>query len=365
LNEIIKIIRKINKIEKDISENQTLISTILPLFQYLDWDIFDEERVVFEDTTSTKKRVDATFIGKDRKFIIEAKRFSRKLSMKDFEQLTVYINSDETINFGLLTNGYEYWLADNKREGLENKLIYKFDVKDLTECDLNILKKFLSYDAKYEIEDITKYIQYIEMGQAFGDKECLKIFSVPQEEENKKDDLIPTKEDFNSALPLDDVENEINELQNELKEELQEEEKTEKVEDSEEPKKKVESSKNLDEVEILDREKDEDENLQYFDLISKNEVKIFFLEQFHIIRDIDFSSLSIKIWKYIFDKLKETPALYQDIVTTFDFIIPTGDRNLHSGVYENIGNGIYFNSNVPHVEKMKNIEAVLKHLHKQ
>ncbi|EJF07730.1 hypothetical protein ThvES_00002060 [Thiovulum sp. ES] len=356
MNEIIKIIRKINRIEKDISENQTLISTILPLFQYLDWDIFDEERVLFEDTTSTKKRVDATFVGKDRQFIIEAKRFSRKLSMKDFEQLTVYINSDEAINFGLLTNGSEYWLADNKGEGLENKLIYKFDVKDLSDCDLNILKKFLSFNAKYDIDDITKYIQYIEIGQSFGDKECLKIYNARREEEKRN--LHPVRENFDIEAPKKIDEKEIEEAKEESEQEDIKEEKS-----SEEVKKKVNSSDDLDGIQIIEAEAGE--NIEYFEIISKSEAKIFFLEQFHIVRDVDFSALSIKILNYVLKKLKETPVLYQDVVSKFDFIVATGDRNIHSGVYEKIGDGVYFNSNVPNVDKIRNIENLLKYLHEQ
>jgi hypothetical protein len=358
LNEIIKIIRKINRIEKDISENQTLISTILPLFKYLDWDIFDEERVLFEDTTSTKKRVDATFIGKDRQFIIEAKRFSRKLSMKDFEQLTVYINSDEAINFGLLTNGSEYWLADNKGEGLENKLIYKFDVKDLSDCDLNILRKFLSFNAQYDIDDITKYIQYIEIGQSFGDKECLKIYNAKKEEEKEKRNLHPVKENFEFEIPNQINEKEIEEVKEELEQEEVKEEKS-----SEDPKKKVNSSDDLEEIQII--EAVAGENIEYFEIMSKSEAKIFFLEQFHIIRDVDFSALSIKILNYVLKKLKDTPVLHQDIVSKFDFIVATGDRNIHSGVYEKIGDGLYFNSNVPNVDKIRNIENLLKYLHEQ
>jgi hypothetical protein len=373
LNEIIKLIKKINKINGDISENQTLISTILPLFQVLDWDIFNEERVLFEDTTSTKKRVDATFVGRDRRFIIEAKRFSRRLSMKDFEQLTVYINSDESINFGLLTNGWEYWLADNKGEGLENKLIYKFNVKELTDCDLNLLKKFLSYSARFNIEDITKYIEYIAIGQSFGDKECVKIFEETPEEPTQID-LHPKKEGFDEKKSVKEVERteevkiENTSIENEKienpdnSETKQAEQLSLEVEASaEEVKKKINTS-SIDEIVIVPREKGEEVS-EYFEVFSKTEVRIFFQEKFHIIRAKDFSTLVIKTLKYVFEKLKDTPALYQGSVDEFDFITETGDRNIQSGKYEEIGNGIFFNSNISSVAKISYLEKLLKFIH--
>ena len=44
------------------------------MFRYIGWDIFNENRVIFEDMTSTKKRVDATFVFEDNsKFLVEAK----------------------------------------------------------------------------------------------------------------------------------------------------------------------------------------------------------------------------------------------------------------------------------------------------
>ncbi len=185
---IIPIIQKISKIKRDISENQTLISVILPVFKFLGWDVFNENRVIYEDMTSTKKRVDATFVFDDNsKFLLEAKRLSHKLIMKDFEQLTLYLNSDENANFGILTNGIDYWIADNKQDGLDAKRIYAFNIFDMSECDLNILRLFFSFDPQYKLKDVNRYINYVKTGLDFGDKICEKVLEIKNFE---NDDLL-------------------------------------------------------------------------------------------------------------------------------------------------------------------------------
>ena len=176
---VIPIIQKISRIKRDISENQTLISTILPIFRYLGWDVFNENRVIFEDMTATKKRVDATFVFEDNsKFLVEVKRLSHRLAMKDFEQLTIYLNSDDNANFGILTNGIDYWIADNKQDGLEAKRVHVCNIFEMTECDLNILRLFFSFDPPYKLKDMNRYINYIRTGLDFGDKRCEKVLEI-------------------------------------------------------------------------------------------------------------------------------------------------------------------------------------------
>jgi hypothetical protein len=361
---LIPIIRKINGIEREISENQTVISTILPLFQYLGWDIFDENSVIFEDTTATKKRVDITFIDGETTFFIEAKRLTHKLSMKDFEQLTLYINSDETINFGILTNGVDYWVADNRKEGLEGKKIFEFNIFDLTDCDLTVLRKFFSFSAPFNISDIDSYIHYIQTGISFGDKECRKILEISNFENDKVEDedgefqyksSEALQEEKNSTKPQFEEKEEESDNQSE-EEELESETPEDEKKDGK--KETVESEENQ-KIDVLKEERD-GEVKEFFEFLDKSQAKIYLNGEYHIIGEKDFPALAVKILRYIFQQIKPFPSLYQKTVENFDFIVPGGERGQQSAKYEQIADSIYFNSNINNVTKLKNIESLLK-----
>jgi len=383
---LIPIIQKINRIKKDISENQTLISTILPVFKYLNWDIFNENRVIFEDVTSTKKRVDLTFVfADDSKFIIEAKRLSHKLSIKDFEQLTVYLNSDDSVDFGILTNGIDYWIADNKGRGLDGKKIYGFNIFDITECDINILKLFFSFIPSYKLEDLNRYINYIKTGVDFGDKTCMKVlelknFEVDKQIEPKisiertikpktvKEIQIETniaKPKFDKLDVLEKEENLFSEvvIEKEVKKnepEVQEEPVIETKKFS-----TIESDKKNDidysEVEVV---KADSNNVEFFDLIEKNKAKIYIGGEYHIIKDDNFSLLFVKMIKYTFSKIESYPKLFNKVINEFSFIVKKVERNSQSAKYELISEGYYFNININNYAKLQHIEAILKFIDK-
>lgn len=349
---LIPIIQKINKIKKDISENQTLISTILPIFKYLGWDIFNENRVIFEDVTSTKKRVDLTLVFEDNsKFIVEAKRLSHKLSIKDFEQLTAYINSDESINFGILTNGIDYWIADNKGSGLDEKKIYGFSIFDITECDLNILKLFFSFHPSYKLEDMNRYIDYINIGQYFSQNNCEKVleiqnFEVEKELDIKKFEEIQVEKSIKKPkFDNEKITNLLVEKDNSVIEEIN------NIQDTE-----IQIQSIDFDVEVVKYESDE--KIEFFELLERSKAKIFLAGEYHILKDSNFSTLFIQMIKYTLDKIKLYPALFTKIVTEFHFIVERRD-----GDYKNlelITDGYFFKTDMNNYTKLKNIETLLK-----
>jgi|GEM_PF-1792860 len=403
---LIPLIKKINGIKKDISENQTLISTILPLFRYLGWDIFDENQVIFEDVTSTKKRVDITFLfDRGDRFIIEAKRLTHKLSIKDFEQLTLYINSDESVNYGILTNGIDYWIADNQQDGLEHKKIYRFNIFELSECDLDILKIFFSYGARHHLENLNRYIEYIETGLEFGDKRCDKILQlgsgadtfespispaprkkkVKQEATDKKLDFeeptpplpqLVEKEDsfelpeiesnyddrsrdsFNDDEIIDLTDGEFSVEDSDSNDSSQEVVEEPEVEDKPEEKEVTQPKDDISADEVIEPEKDSD--IEYFNLIEKSRAKIFLNGKYHIISDSSFSTVFLKILRYTFNNLSTYPVLFSKVVENFDFIVNSNGRTVQSAKYETIFNNYYYNININNYTKIVNLEELLK-----
>ena len=90
----------------------------MPIFDKLGWELGMYNNIVFEESTQTNKRIDIIFKSENNSFLIEAKRIGVKLTDRDFEQLVNYLNS-EGINIGILTNGIDYWIADNSKTGVK------------------------------------------------------------------------------------------------------------------------------------------------------------------------------------------------------------------------------------------------------
>ena len=369
---LIPIIQKINRIKKDISETQTIISTILPIFRYLGWDVFNENKVIFEDVTQTKKRVDITFYYENNvKLILEAKRLSHKLNLKDFEQLTAYLNSDDTADFGILTNGKDYWIADNNSKGLKDKKIYDFNLFDITECDVKVLQMFFSYNAIHKLSNLKRYIDYIRTGLEFGDKECVKILDIqnfdeveiePKTSQELQKKQNATKPKFTSSS------NKESSILEPPKTELKKQNFThsdfdeQKISDNneEEP-----VQKDDDELEndIIVIKPSKNETIKMFELMKKNEVKIFLNDEYHIIKAKNFQALCEKVLKYTFSKISSFPQLLNKVTTQLSFI-KTEDEARMKKEFKQITKEYYFDSSVENYEKIRNLEELLEFINK-
>jgi predicted type IV restriction endonuclease len=171
--------KKIKENSQNLSEIGTIYHLIMPIFDNLGWK--NIENVVFEEATSTQKRVDLKFISNKNIFFLEAKKFGTKLTDKDFEQLTNYINSDVNCNFGILTNGHDYWIADNKKEGLDDKKIHTFSIPYLTNCDLAILE-FFKFPLE-KLDDLNEFLDFQRAKIKFENFKCEKLFEENSEVE--------------------------------------------------------------------------------------------------------------------------------------------------------------------------------------
>ena len=100
--------------DKKISEQQTIISYVLPFLRYLGYDTSDQNQFRAEYSVKIGAKtfwVDLAVLDQTPPqpiIFIECKSLDSKLQDGDREQLSSYCNMKKTVKFGILTNGYEY-----------------------------------------------------------------------------------------------------------------------------------------------------------------------------------------------------------------------------------------------------------------
>ncbi len=183
----ISFIESLLKSPINISENGTIYHLIMPIFDKLGWKLGMYNNIVFEESTQTNKRIDIRFKSENNSFLIEAKRIGVQLTDRDFEQLVNYLNLDG-INIGILTNGIDYWIADNNKKGLNDKKIYSFSLKSFSNCDEIILEYF-----KYPLlnfENLKIELDFIRLSLKLKRLECKNLFAETDQIEIKTDNKI-------------------------------------------------------------------------------------------------------------------------------------------------------------------------------
>lgn len=146
-----KVLTLKDRILKNINSTQTEEATktafILPLIQFLGYDIFDPSEVVPEYTTDfgVKKgeKVDyAIIINGIPSILIEAKHHNEKLSVHG-SQLFRYFSVSKS-KFAILTNGidYEFYTDLDKPNLMDENPFFKFNMLNITSTDISELKKF-------------------------------------------------------------------------------------------------------------------------------------------------------------------------------------------------------------------------------
>ncbi len=137
---------KSNK-DKILTEEASKTSFILPLLQFLGYDIFDPTEVIPEYNADfgIKKgeKVDyAIMINNQPLILIEAKHHSEKLEIHG-SQLFRYFSVTNS-KFGILTNGidYEFYTDLESPNLMDSKPFFKFNLTNITLSEISELKKF-------------------------------------------------------------------------------------------------------------------------------------------------------------------------------------------------------------------------------
>lgn len=157
---------KIEATKEQIStEEGTKNSFIMPLIQYLGYDVFNNAEVVPEFIADVMMRrgekVDyALQKGGKPIILIECKKWKEKLD-KHGIQLTRYFTFS-VAKFGILTNGIKFWFFTDmdKANIMDNTPFFCFDITDHTEEEAEFVKLFSKdiYDQKAILERVNEMV---------------------------------------------------------------------------------------------------------------------------------------------------------------------------------------------------------------
>jgi len=178
--------RILQNINKTNTEEATKTAFILPLIQFLGYDIFNPSEVVPEFTADygVKKgeKVDYAIIINDEPLIlVEAKHHTEKLNVHG-SQLFRYFTVTKS-KFGILTNGveYEFYTDLEKPNLMDTKPFFKFNISEIKESEINELKKFQK--EKFNLSEI--------VSSASDLKYSSEVYSVIQREiDNPSDETV-------------------------------------------------------------------------------------------------------------------------------------------------------------------------------
>lgn len=156
INEISGIAQKIKRLEsKQLNEEMTKNSLILPLFLLMGYDVFDVDEFVPEFTadfgTKRGERVDyAIKINGQPVILIEAKKLGTQLSSEHASQLFRYYGTTDA-KIGILTNGNDYWFYTDsvKVNQMDQEPYLKIKISSMDEEGL----QSLSYYSRDNIEN--------------------------------------------------------------------------------------------------------------------------------------------------------------------------------------------------------------------
>lgn len=158
---------------KEVIQNESQTRTVLiePVLKILGYDTTNPFEVVSEYTcdVGTKKgeKVDYALMQKNEVvMLIEAKDCKSKLNSKNISQLFRYF-SVSTSKVGLLTNGIDYlFFTDTiKQNVMDTEPFYQFNILDVSERDIEVLKMFKKGDIN--VEEIRKYASTSKFKQLF------------------------------------------------------------------------------------------------------------------------------------------------------------------------------------------------------
>lgn len=137
-----------NIASKDINEEQTKHSLVLPFFMALGYNIFDMTEFIPEYTADfgikQGEKVDYAIVMNGQPIaVIEVKKIGKQLSQDNISQLFRYYSTTDA-RFAILTNGNDYWFfTDSKKTNkMDTDPYLKIRLTDLTENDTVELCKY-------------------------------------------------------------------------------------------------------------------------------------------------------------------------------------------------------------------------------
>ncbi len=153
--------------DKDVTEEATRTSFILPFIQMLGYDIFNPAEVIPEFTADvgTKKgeKVDFALLQDGMPvMLIECKRLGTDLSSEVISQLLRYFGVTET-RVGILTDGIQYrFFSDlDQSNVMDPRPFFEFNMLEFNELDIKELKRFTKdeFDSSL-ITDAARELRY-------------------------------------------------------------------------------------------------------------------------------------------------------------------------------------------------------------
>ena len=129
------------------SEDDLILHAVMPLLNDLGYEL--DYCKIQKRAVMTGKITDIFFHdAKDNKLIVEVKKATEKIDKKHLFQLSAYLNSLE-VEWGIITNGYEWILLNNKIKetdlrGLQDRIVFHVDLRKnrVGPSNGNNIKKF-------------------------------------------------------------------------------------------------------------------------------------------------------------------------------------------------------------------------------
>jgi predicted type IV restriction endonuclease len=146
---LINNIKKLIKYTHVLNEENTKLFCVLPLFQYLGYDVFSPDEVAYEYGACLRQdkseRCDLVVLDNKKSvyMLVEIKSLGKDLSYHT-GQIKQYFVAESSAKYAILTNGDEYWFYEEaqKMSIKEAEPVRKIKISNLEKEDLRYLNAF-------------------------------------------------------------------------------------------------------------------------------------------------------------------------------------------------------------------------------
>jgi integrase len=160
-----------------LDRREATIRTLL-VVPFLKMIGYDEEWFKFEEPVHNRRSICdiSIYINRDEreKFFVETKRGDTDLKDDDVKQLVNYLNI-VNVEWGLLTNGKQYYLVNNKIEGdFKQKLVFIYNLFDLAQ-DREYYLNYFTYNSLF-VTRTSQYFKFFCQYKAFFKNKSWKTY---------------------------------------------------------------------------------------------------------------------------------------------------------------------------------------------